>query len=240
MRQLPTRNQMRQEARNQALTRDSWKIFQIMSEFVEGFQQLADISPSVSIFGSARFKPDHPYYQVSEEISRLLSDSGFAVVSGGGPGVMEAANKGAFAGKSASVGLNIKLPHEQSGNPYQDISLNFKYFFARKVMFVKYASAYVVMPGGFGTLDEMAEILTLVQTGKSKRIPIILFGTSFWEGLLEWFEKTLVEVGTISATDMDLFQLTDDPQFVVDTIFDFYEGVDLDQIIDQSQLTMDL
>ena len=240
MRQLPTRNQMRQDARNQALTRDSWKIFQIMAEFVEGFQQLADISPSVSIFGSARFKPDHPYYEVSEEISRLLSDSGFAVVSGGGPGVMEAANKGAFAGKSESVGLNIKLPHEQSGNPYQDISLNFKYFFARKVMFVKYASAYVVMPGGFGTLDEMAEILTLVQTGKSKRIPIILFGTSFWEGLLEWFEKTLVEVGTISAGDMDLFQLTDDPQFVVDTIFDFYEGVDLDQIIDESQLTMDL
>jgi len=240
MRQLPTRNQMRQDARNQALTRDSWKIFQIMSEFVEGFQQLADISPSVSIFGSARFKPDHPYYQVSEDISRLLSDSGFAVVSGGGPGVMEASNKGAYAGKSASVGLNIKLPHEQSGNPYQDISLNFKYFFARKVMFVKYASAYVVMPGGFGTLDEMAEILTLVQTGKSKRIPIILFGTSFWEGLLEWFEKTLVEVGTISPGDMDLFQLTDDPQFVVDTIFDFYEGVDLDQIIDESQLTMDL
>ena len=145
MRQLPTRNQMRQDARNQALTRDSWKIFQIMAEFVEGFQQLADISPSVSIFGSARFKPDHPYYEVSEEISRLLSDSGFAVVSGGGPGVMEAANKGAFAGKSESVGLNIKLPHEQSGNPYQDISLNFKYFFARKVMFVKYASAYVCL-----------------------------------------------------------------------------------------------
>ena len=240
MRELPTHNQMRRDARDKALTRDSWKIFQIMSEFVEGFQQLADLSPSVSIFGSARFKPDHPYYQVSEEISRLLSDSGFAVVSGGGPGVMEAANKGAFAGKSASVGLNIKLPHEQSGNPYQDISLNFKYFFARKVMFVKYASAYVVMPGGFGTLDEMAEILTLVQTGKSKRIPIILFGTEFWAGFLNWCETTLVEVGTISADDMNLIQVTDDPQFVVDTIFDFYEGVDLDQIIEDSQLMMDL
>ncbi len=240
MRQLPTQNQMRRDARDKALTRDSWKIFQIMSEFAEGFQQLADLSPSVSIFGSARFKPDHPYYQVSEEISRLLSDSGFAVVSGGGPGVMEAANKGAFAGKSASVGLNIKLPHEQSGNPYQDISLNFKYFFARKVMFVKYASAYVVMPGGFGTLDEMAEILTLVQTGKSKRIPIILFGTEFWAGFLNWCETTLVDVGTISANDLSLIQVTDDPQFVVDTIFDFYEGVDLDPIVEDSQLMMDL
>jgi len=133
MRQISTQNQMRDDARDKALTRDSWKVFQIMAEFVDGFQQMADVSPSVSIFGSARFKPDHPYYKVSEELSRLLSDSGFAVVSGGGPGVMEASNKGAFAGKSASVGLNIKLPHEQSGNPYQDIAVNFKYFFARKV-----------------------------------------------------------------------------------------------------------
>jgi len=240
MRQLPNNNQMRAEARDKALTRDSWKIFQIMAEFVEGFQTLADISPSVSIFGSARFTPDNPYYEASEHLSRLLSDSGFAVVSGGGPGVMEAANKGAFAGKSASVGLNIKLPHEQSGNPFQDISLNFKYFFARKVMFVKYASAYVVMPGGFGTLDEFAEILTLVQTGKSKRIPIILYGTDFWAGLLKWFENSLIPAGTISPEDMDLFQVTDDAQFVVDAIFDFYEGVDLDGIINQSQLTMDL
>ncbi|PIE36585.1 MAG: TIGR00730 family Rossman fold protein, partial [Gammaproteobacteria bacterium] len=226
MTQLPTYNELRRESSDRALVRDSWKVFQIMSEFVEGFQQMADVSPSVSIFGSARFKPDHKYYKVSEELSRLLSDSGFAVVSGGGPGVMEAANKGAFAGKSASVGLNIRLPHEQSGNPFQDISMCFKYFFARKVMFVKYASAYVVMPGGFGTLDELAEILTLVQTGKSKRIPIILFGSDFWEGLIDWFTNTLVEAGTISADDMDLFQITDDPQFVVDTIFDFYEGVD--------------
>jgi len=240
MRQLPTHNQMRRDARDKALTRDSWKIFQIMSEFVEGFQELADLSPSVSIFGSARFTPDHPYYKHSEDISRLLSDSGFAVVSGGGPGVMEAANKGAFSGKSASVGLNIKLPNEQSGNPYQDISLNFKYFFARKVMFVKYASAYVVMPGGFGTLDEMAEVLTLVQTGKSRQLPIILFGTQFWGGLLEWFEQSLIPTGTISPEDMNLFQVTDDPQFVVDTIFDFYEGVELDRISDDSQLMIDL
>ncbi len=240
MRQLSNKNQMLADARDKALNRDSWKIFQIMAEFVDGFQQLADISPSVSIFGSARFKPDNPYYQAAEEISRLLSDSGFAVVSGGGPGIMEAANKGAFGGKSASVGLNIRLPHEQSGNGYQDISLNFKYFFARKVMFVKYASAYVVMPGGFGTLDEMAEILTLVQTGKTQRIPIILFGTTFWQGLLDWCRDSMIETGTISAGDMELFQLTDDPQFVVDTIFDFYEGVDLDSLINHSQLTMDL
>lgn len=240
MRQLSNHNQMRADARDKALTRDSWKIFQIMSEFVEGFQQLADISPSVSIFGSARFKPGNPYYDTAEEICRLLSDSGFAVVSGGGPGIMEAANKGAFSGKSASVGLNIRLPHEQSGNPFQDISLNFKYFFARKVMFVKYASAYVVMPGGFGTLDEMAEILTLVQTGKSKRIPIILYGSTFWNGLLEWFRESLIVEGTISPGDMDLMHVTDDPQEVVDTIFDFYEGVDIGDIMNRSQLTMDL
>jgi len=240
MRQLPTHNQMRADARDKALTRDSWKVFQIMAEFVDGFQQMADVSPSVSIFGSARFKPDHPYYKVSEELSRLLSDSGFAVVSGGGPGVMEASNKGAFAGKSASVGLNIKLPHEQSGNAYQDIGINFKYFFARKVMFVKYASAYVVMPGGFGTLDEMAEILTLVQTGKTKKIPIILFGSEFWAGLVEWFRTSLIEMGTISPDDMNLFTVTDDVDEVVSAIFDFYEGVDIEGVINQSQLSMDL
>ncbi|MEE9334514.1 MAG: TIGR00730 family Rossman fold protein [Granulosicoccaceae bacterium] len=240
MRQLSDKNKMSANERDKSLTRDSWKIFQIMAEFVDGFQQLADISPSVSIFGSARFKPDNPHYQAAEHISKLLSDSGFAVVSGGGPGIMEAANKGALAGKSASVGLNIKLPHEQSGNGYQDISVNFKYFFARKVMFVKYASAYVVMPGGFGTLDEMAEILTLIQTGKSKPIPIILYGSSFWEGLIDWFTESLVKEGTINPKDLDLFSITDDPQQVVDTIFDFYEGVDIDGIVNQSQLMMEL
>jgi len=240
MDQKVKKNYKSAEARDRLLNRDSWKVFQIMAEFVDGFQQMADVSPSVSIFGSARFKPDHPYYQVSEELSRLLSDAGFAVVSGGGPGVMEAANKGAFAGKSASVGLNIKLPHEQTGNPYQDIGITFKYFFARKVMFVKYASAYVVMPGGFGTLDEFAEILTLIQTGKTKRIPIILYGSEFWEGLVGWFEDTLVKAGTISPDDTSLFSITDDPQEVVSAIFDFYEGVDIDSIIDGSQLSMDI
>ncbi len=205
------------------LTRESWKIFQIMAEFVEGFERLAQIKPSVSIFGSARTSEDHPYYRLTVDIARALSDSGFSVVSGGGPGIMEAANKGAYEGKSPSIGLNIQLPHEQSGNPYQDISLSFRHFFSRKVMFVKYASAYVVMPGGFGTLDELAEILTLVQTGKTRRIPIILVHAPFWEGLLEWFRHSLVEEKMIDPTDMDLIQVLNTPKEVVDAIFAHYE-----------------
>lgn len=206
-----------------ALTRESWKIFQIMAEFVEGFERLAPIKPSVSIFGSARTAPGHPYYLLAENIARALSDAGFSVVSGGGPGIMEAANKGAYAGKSPSIGLNIMLPHEQAGNPYQDVALNFRHFFSRKVMFVKYASAYVVLPGGFGTLDELAEILTLVQTGKSRKIPIILVHRPFWEGLIDWFTNTLVTEGTISAADVELFKILDKPRDVVDAIFSHYE-----------------
>jgi uncharacterized protein (TIGR00730 family) len=205
------------------LTRESWKIFQIMAEFVEGFERLAPIKPSVSIFGSARTQPDHPHYKLAENIALALSEAGFSVVSGGGPGIMEAANKGAFAGPSPSIGLNIMLPHEQTGNPYQDISLNFRHFFSRKVMFVKYASAYVVLPGGFGTLDELAEILTLVQTGKTRKIPIILVHSPFWEGLIDWFTGTLAKQGTISETDVDLFMVLDKPQEVVDAIFSHYE-----------------
>jgi uncharacterized protein (TIGR00730 family) len=202
------------------LTRESWKIFQVMAEFVEGFERLARIKPSVSFFGSSRITPDHPYYTKAAEIAEALSNAGFSVVSGGGPGIMEAANKGAYQGKSPSVGLNIQLPHEQAANPYQDISLNFRHFFSRKVMFVKYASAYVVLPGGFGTLDELAEILTLVQTGKTRRIPIILVNRQFWSGLIEWFGQTLVSEGMIDAEDIDLFQLIDEPRDVVDAIFD--------------------
>ena len=205
------------------LTRESWKIFQIMAEFVEGFERLARIRPSVSIFGSARVQPDHPWYQQCEEIARLLSDAGFSVVSGGGPGIMEAANKGAKAGRSPSIGLNIQLPNEQHDNGYQDISLHFRHFFSRKVMFVKYASAYVVLPGGFGTLDELAEILTLIQTGKSRRIPIILVHRPFWEGLVDWLKATMVAEGTIDEADLDLFEILDEPQAVVDAIFAFYE-----------------
>ncbi len=205
------------------LNKESWKVFQIMAEFVEGFEQLATISPSVSIFGSARTKSEHPYYQLTEELAYKLSESGFSIVSGGGPGIMEAANKGAYRGKSKSIGLNIRLPHEQKGNNYQDISLEYRHFFSRKVMFVKYASAYVVMPGGFGTLDELAEVLTLIQTGKSRRFPIILMVSKFWTPLIDWFKQTLVEEGTISASDMDLFQIIDNPDEVVEAIFSFYE-----------------
>jgi len=205
------------------LTRESWKVFQIMAEFVEGFERLSSIAPSVSVFGSARTQPDNEYYKLAEAISRELSDAGFSVVSGGGPGIMEAANKGAHAGKSSSIGLNIILPHEQVGNVYQDIALNFRHFFSRKVMFVKYASAYVVLPGGFGTLDELAEILTLIQTGKTRRIPIILVGSKFWEGLIEWFKDSMVKEGTINAEDLNMFKIIDEPKGVVDAIFKHYE-----------------
>jgi hypothetical protein len=202
---------------------ESWHAFEIMAEFVGATERLKEITPAVSIFGSARTPADHPYYKLTEEIARLLSDSGFSVISGGGPGIMEAANKGAFAGKSPSIGLNIELPHEQSGNPYQDISQNFKHFFMRKVMFVKYASAYVVMPGGFGTLDEVMEAITLVQTGKSLRIPIILVCEPFWRGMVEWIQTTLVNEKMISPEDVDLIQVIDEPAKVVEAIFKHYE-----------------
>jgi uncharacterized protein (TIGR00730 family) len=207
-----------------SLTRESWKIFQIMAEFVEGFERLARIKPSVSIFGSARTPEDDPTFKLAEEIANQLSNAGFSVVSGGGPGIMEAANRGAFSGKSPSIGLNIQLPHEQSGNGYQDISLNFRHFFSRKVMFVKYASAYVVLPGGFGTLDELAEILTLVQTGKTRRIPIILVDSKFWKGLIDWFQNTLVEAKTVDTEDMNLFEVVDTPKEVVDAVFAYYQN----------------
>jgi uncharacterized protein (TIGR00730 family) len=211
-----------------------------MAEFVEGFERLAHIKPSVSVFGSARTPLDHPYYKLAEDISLALSDAGFAVVSGGGPGIMEASNKGAFAGKSPSIGLNIQLPMEQAGNEFQDIGLNFRHFFSRKVMFVKYASAYVVLPGGFGTLDELAEILTLVQTGKTRRIPIILVVSDFWTGLIDWFRETLVREGTISAEDMDLFKVLDKPQEVVDAIFDYYEHISFEPTEKEQQKLLEL
>jgi uncharacterized protein (TIGR00730 family) len=222
------------------LSRESWKIFQIMAEFVEGFERLAQIKPSVSLFGSARMAPDHPYYTLTVDIARSLSDAGFSVVSGGGPGLMEAANKGAFAGKSPSIGLNIALPQEQSANDYQDISLHFRHFFSRKVMFVKYASAYVVLPGGFGTLDELAEILTLVQTGKTRRIPIILVHSPFWSGLIEWFKATLVKQATIDAADLDLLQVLDKPQEVVDAIFSHYESRGFEPSAEEQEMLLDL
>ena len=205
------------------MSRESWKIFQVMSEFVAGFERLVQIQPSVSVFGSARVAPGHPYYALTEEIGRKLSDAGFAVVSGGGPGLMEAANKGAFAGKSPSVGLNIRLPQEQHANHYLNVVLTFQHFFARKVMFVKYAKAYVVMPGGFGTLDEVLEALTLIQTGKSTRMPIILVHAPFWSGLLDWFKETLIREGAIDNNDMELLSVVNSADEVLDVIFRYYE-----------------
>ena len=201
---------------------EAWRVFGIMSEFVEATQRLSAIRPAVSIFGSARTLPGSPYYVLTEEIARKLSDAGFSVISGGGPGIMEAANKGAYHGKSPSVGLNIQLPREQVSNGYQDISQTFRHFFARKYMFVRFASAYVVMPGGFGTLDELLEALTLVQTGKSQKIPIILVHSPFWRGLVDWLGARLVEEQMIAPEDMQLLQVLDRPEEVVDAIFDHY------------------
>ncbi len=223
-----------------SLNRETWRVFQIMAEFVDGFEQLSQIKPSVSIFGSARTASDHPDYLLTQEIAQLLSDAGFSIVSGGGPGIMEAANKGAQAGKSESIGLNIELPREQNSNPYQDISLSFKHFFSRKVMFVKYATAYVVMPGGFGTLDEFAEILTLVQTGKTRKIPIILVGTEFWSGLIQWFSKTLINAGTINPEDLQLIKIIDEPKAIVDAIFDHYEHRCFEPSAEEHEKMLDL
>jgi uncharacterized protein (TIGR00730 family) len=203
--------------------REAWRLFGIMSEFVEATERLEGLRPAVSIFGSARLKPDHKYFKLTEEIARKLSDAGFSVISGGGPGVMEAANRGAYFGKSAAVGLNIELPREQSGNAYQNVALYFRHFFARKYMFVKFACAYVVMPGGFGTLDELSEALTLVQTGKAAKMPIILVGSEFWSGLIGWMRDQLATNGLIEASDVDLMMVSDDPDAVVETIFKFYE-----------------
>ncbi|GHT90328.1 cytokinin riboside 5'-monophosphate phosphoribohydrolase [Betaproteobacteria bacterium] len=204
--------------------REAWRVFGIMSEFVEATDRLQTILPAVSIFGSARTDPEHRYYKLAEAIARKLSDAGFSVISGGGPGIMEAVNKGAYYGRAPSVGLNIQLPHEQAANGYQDIALSFRHFFARKYMFVRFASAYVVMPGGFGTLDELLEAMTLMQTAKSARIPIILVSTPFWSGLVDWFRDRLVSEGMINPQDMDLIQMQDEPEQVVETIFQHYES----------------
>ncbi len=203
--------------------RESWHILGIISEFVEAAEKLSDVRPAVSIFGSARIQAGEPWYETTVDLSRRLSDAGFSVLSGGGPGIMEAANKGAFAGKSTSIGLNIQLPFETSGNPYQDVSLTFRHFFARKVAFAKYATAFVGMPGGFGTLDELCEVLTLIQTRMGRRIPVILMGRAFWQGLLDWIAEQQVGNRLVSPEDLDLIQVFDDPAEVVEAIFDFYQ-----------------
>lgn len=202
---------------------EAWRALQIMSEFVYATEKLRPVQPAVSIFGSARIKADDPWYDRTVAIARALSDAGFSVISGGGPGIMEAANVGAFAGKSLSIGLNIQLPHEQHGNPFQDMGISFKYFFNRKLAFVRTSMALICMPGGFGTLDELGEALTLIQTGKTRRMPIILVGKSFWSGLHDWMRDQMLTAGLISPGDIELMKIMEEPQEIVDCIFDCYE-----------------
>ena len=199
-------------------SKDTWSVFKIMGEFVEGFETLRSVWPSVSVFGSARSGRNHVYYQDAVRISQALSEAGFSIITGGGPGIMEAANLGASRGKGRSIGLNIKLPFEQQPNRFADIVIHFNYFFARKVMFVKYACGFVALPGGFGTLDEVFEALTLKQTRKIHDFPVILFGTAYWEGLLDWFTDQLLADKMISKRDLKLFTVTDDVDEVVDII----------------------
>ncbi|MBX2960426.1 MAG: TIGR00730 family Rossman fold protein [Flavobacteriales bacterium] len=209
---------------NEIKSNDSWAIFKMMAELVEGFEKLAKIGPCVSIFGSARTQPDNKYYQIGQEIAYKLAQKGYGIITGGGPGIMEAANKGAFDANGKSVGLNIDLPFEQQSNPYIDPDklINFDYFFVRKVMFVKYAQGFIVLPGGFGTLDELFEAITLVQTHKVGRFPIVLVGKSFWGGLLEWIKSTLIEEKNISPKDIELFAIVDTAEEAVKVIDDFY------------------
>lgn len=201
----------------------SWRIFRIISEFTEGFDRLSGICDGISIFGSARFKPTNTYYLKTVEIARLLADHDFTVITGGGPGVMEAANKGAYLKNKMSVGLNIELPQEQSPNLFQSVSLDFRYFFVRKVMFVRYSIGYVGMPGGFGTLDELFEAVTLMQTNKIYPMPVVLFGSEFWGGLIGWIKSTLIQYETISLQDLDLIKITDDPQEVLEIMLQHRE-----------------
>jgi uncharacterized protein (TIGR00730 family) len=210
--------------RSQNSAREAWRMFEIIAEFVTATERLQTIQPAVAIFGSARVTPDHAYYQATEDIAKRLSEAGFSVISGGGPGIMEAANRGAYAGTSPSVGLNIQLPHEQTANEYQDVAHTFQHFFARKVMFVKLSCAFVMMPGGFGTMDELMEVLTLVQTGKIRKVPVILYGSAFWSGLLQWIKGTLRDEGMIGVEDPDLLQVIDDPQAIVEAIFQHYQS----------------
>jgi uncharacterized protein (TIGR00730 family) len=198
---------------------DSWRMFRIMAEFVEGFDAMSAIDvPAVTIYGSARTPPDDPYYKLTENIAAELARSGYGVITGGGPGIMEAANKGALEAGGVSIGLNISLPHEQAANPYTNFPLNFKYFFVRKVMFMKYSMAFICMPGGFGSLDELFESLTLIQTQRIKPFPIVLVGSTFWNGLVGWLKSTLLKNGNITKDDILLFEILDDPQDVVNYI----------------------
>jgi uncharacterized protein (TIGR00730 family) len=223
-------DKLKQKTWNEIRTNDSWGIFKIMSEFVNGYESMGRIGPCVSIFGSARIKPEDPYYLLAEKIAYKISKAGYGVITGGGPGIMEAGNKGAHLGGGTSVGLNIELPFEQHHNPYidRDKNLNFDYFFVRKVMFVKYSQGFVVMPGGFGTLDELFEAITLIQTKKIGRFPIILVGKSFWSGLVDWITTTLIEQEkTVSDSDLNLIKIVDTEDEVLAVLDSFYKKYDL-------------
>jgi uncharacterized protein (TIGR00730 family) len=200
------------------LDTDPWRALRILSEFVEGFDAMARVGRAVTVFGSARTKPDDPIYELSRAIGRRLADAGYAVITGGGPGAMEAANRGCQEGGGLSVGCNIELPHEQHLNPYVDLGVDFRYFFARKTMFVKYADGFIILPGGFGTLDELFEALTLIQTGKVRHFPVVLVGSTYWAGLLAWCRETLLAAGAISEEDLDLVTVCDDPDEAVEFI----------------------
>ena len=201
---------------------ETWRVFKIQAELVDGFETLFGLGPAVTVFGSARFEEKSLYYQQAVELGRMISDAGFAVITGGGPGIMEAANRGAKQGKSKSVGLNIHLPHEQYPNKYQDISMTFRYFFVRKLMLIKYALAYVIFPGGFGTMDELFEALTLVQTGKIESFPIILYGKEYWQGLINWMKDTLVERGAIRKEDFSFISIVDTPDEVCHLLKEYF------------------
>ena len=210
---------------NEIRTNDSWAIFKIMAEFVEGYEKMARIGPCISVFGSARTKRESPYYKAAVETSRLLVESGYGVITGGGPGIMEAGNLGAHQGTGRSVGLNIVLPFEQSCNEYVNHPVNFDYFFVRKVMFVKYSQGFIVFPGGFGTMDELFEALTLMQTKKIDMRPVILFGTKYWKGMVHWIQEIMLgEEGNINLKDMDFLKMTDDPKEAVKHMNDFYKS----------------
>ncbi len=224
------RDEKRHKGWNENKTNDSWAIFKIMGEFVNGFERMSKIGPCVSIFGSARTKPENKYYNLATDVAKRIVEAGYGIITGGGPGIMEAGNKGAHLGGGTSVGLNIDLPFEQHNNPYidSDKSLDFDYFFVRKVMFVKYSQGFVVMPGGFGTLDELFEAITLIQTHKIEKFPIILVGKDFWEGLMDWVKSTLLEkFSNISATDLDLIHLVDTGDEVIEILDNFYGKYDL-------------
>ncbi len=215
---------LRQKTWDETITKDSWMVFRVMSEFVDGYEKMARIGPCVSIFGSARLKEDNFYYKMAVDIAKKITEIGFGVITGGGPGIMEAGNRGAN-GHGKSIGLNIELPFEQHFNPYVDkgYNINFDYFFVRKVMFVKYSQGFVVMPGGFGTLDELSEALTLIQTNKIGKFPIVLVGSEFWSGLLDWFKSTLLKEGLIAEKDLELFRVVDTAEDAVAHIKAFYD-----------------